>query len=1211
MDGEGQFAIERMIDEAGGPCVRIQNLVENDVRLCQRVTVEGGGLYRLFCEVRTEDVTGGAGANVSVVDSLAISEPLLGTAEWRQVSLLGRVDEGQNEMAVCIRLGGYGALSAGTAYFRNFRLERLEEAPIGSNPAYFGVAVAGVSSGTEHNVNELHGSPMVIITLLMAVLGVWLYKAYVVRPQEPGPEAKSPSKAQLGVILFLAFALRCVLSLAFYGHSTDIGCFMAWANALAENGPAAFYTSGMFADYPPGYMYVLWFIGSLARLLKLNFGGASYVLLTKMPAILCDLAAAYLVFTMADKRFSRRVSLALCCAVAFNPAMAFLSGGWGQIDQVLTLLLVLTIWLFQKNKLELCGLVYGIAILIKPQALMAGPLLAAAYFLQMKDHGKKAALRILWAVLLAVGAILVLSIPFAGGQGNAELTILGITIRGPWVLGKLLGTATSYPYASIEAFNFFSLFGGNWQSVDAPFLFSITYRQWGTACILLSVLAAGWMYGKGRKEPGCLPLCTALLLSALFVLGQYMHERYLFPVLLLILLSFLLYGDRRLFLCYVFFTCTLLLNALAAFVVVKDTAIRGAEYAFITRFGSTLTVAAFGYFSHVCFDLTMKKRISPSFEGDRRAMDILPGLSAESHGEEGRFTKRDRLWCGALTALYALVALVNLGTLQAPQTAWKADVGEGAIFRFEEGTTLSSIRVFGGLYTGTAEFQAADGSAFFYTEDHGDMFRWAEVGGDGWAADTITLRVTEGSVWFNEIAFFDENGDLLPIAECRQLSAGQDGMDPNLLCDEQDQVPQAPSYLNGMYFDELYHARTAYEHLHGLVPYENSHPPLGKVFIMLGVALFGMNAFGWRIMGTLFGIGMVPIVYVFAKRLFKRSGYALFCAGLFAFDFMHFTQTRIATVDVFGVFFILLMYYFMYRYYCMNFFTDGLGATLKPLAWAGVFFGLGAASKWICIYAGGGLAVIFFASLGGRYMEYRKHIHSGDLKKRAQVAKFWRQAFLTLLWCCLFYIFVPACIYLASYLPYALSESHYNLKGMWELQEFMFHYHSSLTASHPYESPWWQWPLNLRPVWYYVGYDVVAGYASSISAFGNPAVWLPCSLGTLVLAARLLRGSIRREKGMFVLITGLCANYLPWVLVTRCTFAYHYFATVPFIILCTAYLLRDVEARHGAVGWARWAWLGICAGMFVLFYPVISGLPAPEWYIHWLEWLPSWTFLGY
>lgn len=92
---------------------------------------------------------------------------------------------------------------------------------------------------------------------------------------------------------------------------------------------------------------------------------------------------------------------------------------------------------------------------------------------------------------------------------------------------------------------------------------------------------------------------------------------------------------------------------------------------------------------------------------------------------------------------------------------------------------------------------------------------------------------------------------------------------------------------------------------------------------MAGIAVFGMNAFGWRIVGTLFGIGMVPILYLFAKRLFGKSEYALLAAGLFAFDFMHFTQTRIATIDVYGVFFILLMYYFMYRYYTMNFFTDG------------------------------------------------------------------------------------------------------------------------------------------------------------------------------------------------------------------------------------------------------------------------------------------------
>ena len=85
---------------------------------------------------------------------------------------------------------------------------------------------------------------------------------------------------------------------------------------MAEGGPGAFYTSGFFADYPPGYMYVLWLTGGIAKLLGLSYGGSGHVLLTKMPAILCDLAAAYVVFRLADKRLPRRTALLLCGLVA-------------------------------------------------------------------------------------------------------------------------------------------------------------------------------------------------------------------------------------------------------------------------------------------------------------------------------------------------------------------------------------------------------------------------------------------------------------------------------------------------------------------------------------------------------------------------------------------------------------------------------------------------------------------------------------------------------------------------------------------------------------------------------------------------------------------------------------------------------------------------------------------------------------------------------
>ena len=73
--------------------------------------------------------------------------------------------------------------------------------------------------------------------------------------------------------------------------------------------------------------------------------------------------------------------------------------------------------------------------------------------------------------------------------------------------------------------------------------------------------------------------------------------------------------------------------------------------------------------------------------------------------------------------------------------------------------------------------------------------------------------------------------------------------------------------------------------------YEWTHPPLGKVFIGLGILIFGMVPFGWRIVGTVFGIFMIPIIYIFAKRMLKKSWLALAVCLLFTFDFMHFAQT--------------------------------------------------------------------------------------------------------------------------------------------------------------------------------------------------------------------------------------------------------------------------------------------------------------------------------
>ena len=99
-----------------------------------------------------------------------------------------------------------------------------------------------------------------------------------------------------------------------------------------------------------------------------------------------------------------------------------------------------------------------------------------------------------------------------------------------------------------------------------------------------------------------------------------------------------------------------------------------------------------------------------------------------------------------------------------------------------------------------------------------------------------------------------------------------------------------------------------------------------------------MNPFGWRFSGVVFGILMLPFVYLFSKKLFKKSWLSCVLTIAFAFDFMHFVQTRIATIDVYVTFFIMFMYYFMYKYYAQDFNKVSLKESFKPLLLAGVSF---------------------------------------------------------------------------------------------------------------------------------------------------------------------------------------------------------------------------------------------------------------------------------
>lgn len=572
-------------------------------------------------------------------------------------------------------------------------------------------------------------------------------------------------------------------------------------------------------------------------------------------------------------------------------------------------------------------------------------------------------------------------------------------------------------------------------------------------------------------------------------------------------------------------------------------------------------------------------------------------------GEE--ITRFDRLAALIITAVYAAAAFTGLGVNTAPQSFCHfTKSGEYALIDLGGERWISTVMYYTGLYTGSYRLQlSSDGETWAdqgeMEQKHGDLFKWRYAELNDARMNAWYIRITaNGQLDLGEIAVRDENGELIP-AESMSFDAGTAP-----LLDEQDTVPDAPSYLNSAYFDEIYHARTAYEHINNIKPYEVSHPPLGKLIISLGIRLFGMTPFGWRFMGTLFGAAMLPALYVFLKKMLRSSRIAVCCTVIFAFDFMHFVQTRIATIDTYAVFFIILMYLFMYRYVSSPRLAGGRRREwLVPLALSGLFFGLGAASKWTCIYAGAGLAVIWLVD----------RVERGVVLCRAgEGRRYARETAGNILWCLLFFVAVPCVIYYLSYWPYGTAAG---LKGpgmllsreyldiVLENQRFMFTYHAGVTATHPYSSRWYQWVLDIRPILYYLDYSG-DGLRSSFGAFLSP---LLCWGGLLSMCAMVYMTFWKRDKRARFILIGYLAQLLPWVFISRVTFEYHYFPSAVFLTLAlghvlTAVLRLDPERRR-----LVYAFPAVSVVLFAAFYPVLTGVRIdPAYAKYFLCWIPGW-----
>lgn len=1019
---------------------------------------------------------------------------------------------------------------------------------------------------------------------------------------------KKPSYDTKKVFLFLlagGFLLRCIFAGSSEGFPSDTACFVSWANLAFEGGIKNFYASGVFADYPPGFVYILYVLGAIFSIFKIPLMSAPCLLMLKLPAILCDMATVLLFSKIASTRLPSQQTVMLAGLYLFNPAIILNSSIWGQVDSVFTLTLLLMCWFLTENRMVPAYVVFGIGVLLKPQTLIFTPVLIYGIIDQviLYDFSWRKFCHNLFSGLTVIFCMVIACMPF-----GLDLVFMQYT-----------ATLGSYPYVAVNAFNLWGLFGLNWISQETRLLF-FSYQTWGIIIIVLIVLLSALLFFRAQNKKSRYFTTASFLIVSMFLFSVRMHERYLYPALALILFAYAIRPLKELLEGYFGFTIIHLYNT-AFILYFYDPANYDRKAPLILTISACMVICGFSYYlTLIRYDIRQISERETTFTfllpfqikwRRKKSAPVHFSYEPAASAEKMPFLRQDAIILFSIMAVYCLVAFWDLGSMKAPQSEAVLQQGDTVVLYTGEEQSASYLYWYLGYYENrvfTLEYKVNEKDA------------WQTVG------ETGQFTMTSVFAW-NRIALPESchylqltcNSDKAAVMELALADAGQvpfmpvNAPDYQELFDEHDTFPtEGISFRSGTYFDEIYHARTAYEFLHGLNTYETTHPPLGKLIMSVGILLFGMTPFGWRFMGTLLGVLMLPVIYLLARNISRDRLLAGFACILFAFDFMHFAQTRLATIDVFVTFFILLMYYFMYRYSSMSFYDTPLRKTFVPLGACGIAMGLGIACKWTGIYAAAGLAVIFFLTLYRRYREYRlarKKPYGGPkgLMYSKIIGSFQGNTIKTLLFCIVFFVLVPGVIYLLSYIPFVGGET-----ALWDKmianQKYMFGYHANLQSPHAYSSHWYEWPTMIRPIFYYSGI-ISDTTREGISAFGNPLVWwigIPAFVYMIYLVFK------KKDRIALFICIAYLAQYLPWMLVDRCTFIYHYFPSVPFVVLMIMYAAAtfkdDLPAKKFYMALGVYALVAVA--LFAMFYPVLSGHTVSIRYVDvFLRWMKSWVLI--
>lgn len=410
----------------------------------------------------------------------------------------------------------------------------------------------------------------------------------------------------LFVMLIFALFIRLAVSIGYYNEQ-DTLWYRQWAISLPD-GLFNVYSraDAIDLDYPPVYLFFLYILGWIFRFIGTDCHQYILMLLMKLWPVVGDMLCGIALFAV-FKKSSPKTGLLAAALWLFNPTTLFNSSFWGQTDQIMCLLLLVSFAALDRDKPLLACWLFAVAGMTKFQCLFFTPVFLVELFVKFRVS------TFLKGIATAAGTVAAVFLPFMIGSQNPML-FFDVYLKGQ---GR-------YPHCTLNAFNIYGLFDLNWVEDSKFIMGALSLNALSMVLVVLMILCVIAIYLFAHRRS--VWVTGFWFMNTLFMFMTRMHERYQFVVLIFILMAALVHKSRKFFYSFVGMSLMTFINqAIPMFSWNSDNSVFDNYYGGFMFFFSFINLILYIVTTYACFEFMFKK---PKLVNERENIDSI------SKGEE-------------------------------------------------------------------------------------------------------------------------------------------------------------------------------------------------------------------------------------------------------------------------------------------------------------------------------------------------------------------------------------------------------------------------------------------------------------------------------------------------------------------------------------------------------------------------------------------------